>query len=299
MELRQLRHFIAVAEEKNFSLAARRVCLSQPALTRSIKNLESDLRTRLFERSSQGAVLTAAGARFLDHARMIVSDCERAADEIRSFREGVAGQVTMGIGALFGAWIGDEVVERTRIDLPGVDLTVIDGFFEELLGLLRGGRIDFALINFPHTEMADDVIMEPLLELQARTLAAASHPMARARRVTPAELAAANWVVGNQAHSIESLREFFSSREWPTPRALRTNSLALITSLVLHRGYVTLISDSVMHREIARGVVKALNVDVPAIRRNAGLLYLKRRAGSRASDRVMQIVRDVCRGRNP
>jgi DNA-binding transcriptional LysR family regulator len=298
MEMRQLRHFIAVAEEKNFSLAARRVCLSQPALTRSIKNLESDLRTQLFERSSQGAVLTAAGAKFLDHARMILSDCDRAADEIRSFREGIAGPVTIGMGALFGPWLGDEIVERTREDLPGVDVTVIDGFFEELLGMLRGGRIDFALINFPHTEVAEDVVMEPLLELQARTLAAASHPLARARRVTPADLAAANWVVGNQAHSVESLREFFSSHDLPSPRAVRTNSLALITSLVLHRGYVTLISDSVLHREIQRGLVKALNVDVPAIRRKAGLLYLKRRIGSRAADRVVQIVRDVCRGRD-
>lgn len=297
VELRQLRHFVAVAEEKNFSVAARRVCLSQPALTRSIKNLESTLRTQLFERSAQGAVLTSAGEKFLDHARMILSDCDRAADEIRSFREGIAGPVSMGMGALFGPWIGDEVVQRTGAALPGVDLTVVEGFFEDLLGMVRGGRIDFALINFPHTARADDVVMEPLLELQARTIAAASHPLARARKVATADLAQADWVVGNQAHSIDSLRQFFSAHELPPPRAVRTNSLALISSLVLHRGYLTMISDSVMHREMARGLVKALNIDVPVIRRQAGLLYLKGRSHSRAADRVMQIVREVSRNR--
>jgi DNA-binding transcriptional LysR family regulator len=297
VELRQLRHFIAVAEEKNFSVAARRVCLSQPALTRSIKNLESMLRAQLFERGAHGAVLTAAGEKFLDHARMILSDCERATDEIRGFREGIAGSVSMGMGALFGAWIGDEVVARTQTQLPGVDLTVIEGFFEELLGMLRGGRIDFALINFPHAALADDVVMEPLLELHARTFAAASHPLAKARRVAAPDMAKSDWVVGNQAHSLESLRQFFSSHDLPTPAAVRTNSLALISALVLYRGYLTMISDSVMHRELARGTVKALNIDVPVIRRPAGLLYLKKRTHSRAADRVMQIVRDVSGGR--
>ncbi len=297
VELRQLRHFVAVAEEKNFSVAARRVCLSQPALTRSIKNLESTLRARLFERGAHGAMLTAAGEKFLDHARMILSDCERAADEIRGFREGIAGSVSMGMGALFGAWIGDEVVELTRERLPGVELTVIEGFFEDLLGMVRGGRVDFALINFPHATLADDVVMEPLLELQASTFAAASHPLAGARRVSPAELLQAHWVVGNQAHSLESLRQFFSAHELPPPAAIRTNSLSLIRSLVLERGYVTMISDSVMRREMRRGLVKALQVDVPVIRRQAGLLYLKGRSHSRAADRVMQNVREASRNR--
>lgn len=297
VELRQLRHFIAVAEDKNFSVAARRVCLSQPALTRSIKNLESMLRSQLFERGAHGALLTAAGEKFLDHARMILNDCDRATDEIRSFREGIAGPVSMGMGALFGAWIGDEVVERTRADLPGVALTVIEGFFEELIGMLRGGRIDFALINFPQAALADDVVMEPLLELQAHTIAAASHPLAKARRVAAAELAKADWVVGNQAHSIEPLRQFFSVHDLPTPAAVRTNSLSLISSLVLYRGYVTMISSSVMHREMERGAVKALNIDVPVFRRQAGLLYLKKRANTRAADRVIQVVRSVSSGR--
>ena len=72
----------------------------------------------------------------------------------------------------------------------------------------------------------------------------------------------------------------------------------MIVSLVVHRGYVTMISDSVLHRELQRGIVKALKVDVPLMRRQAGLLYLKRRPGSRAADRVMQIVREVSSGRS-
>ncbi len=297
MELRQLRHFVAVAEDRNFSVAAKRVCLSQPALTRSIKNLETDLQTTLFERSPLGALLTASGERFFDYARMILNDCERAGNEIRSFREGIAGPVSIGIGALFATWIGDEVVERSNEQLPGVNLTVIEGFFEDLLGMLRAGRIDFALINFPHANSENDVLMEPLLRLQAQLIAGAGHPLARARRVTARELGKANWVVANQAHSIDVLRQFFAGYELPSPNVLRTNSLSLIKSLVLDRGYVTVISDSVMNREMSRGLVKAVKVSTPVVRRQAGLLYLKNRLNSRAATQVMQIVRDLARER--
>lgn len=297
MELRQLRHFVAVAEERNFSAAGKRVCLSQPALTRSIKNLEADLQTTLFERSPLGAVLTSSGERFLEYARMILNDCERAGNEIRSFRDGVAGPVSIGMGALFASWIGDEVVGRSNDQLPGVELTVTEGFFEDLLGMLRVGRIDFALINFPHASSEEDVVMEPLLRLQARLIAGARHPLARSRRVTARELGRANWVVANQAHSIDVLRQFFAGYELQAPNVLRTNSLPLIKSLVLDRGYVTLISDSVMHRELDRGLVKAIKVSTPVVRRPAGLLYLKDRLVSRAAVQVMQIVRDLARER--
>ncbi len=297
MELRQLRHFVAVAEERNFSVAARKVCLSQPALTRSIRNLESDLHTQLLERGPQGALLTSAGERFLEYSRMILSDCERAREEMHNFREGITGQVSMGVAALFASWIGDEVVEQTNARYPDIELTVTEGYFEDMLGMLRSGRIDFALSNFPRADTDADLVMEPLLELRARIIAGATHPLARARRVSPGDLAQARWVLPNQAHSSELLTQLFAGLELAAPRALRTNSLALITTLVAHGGYVTVISDSVMHREMRRGLVKALKVETPTFKRRAGLLYLRQRAQGAAVTRVMQIVRAASVGK--
>ncbi len=293
MELRQLRHFIAVAEAGNFSEAARRVFLSQPALTRSIKTLEDQLETRLLDRGPQGASLTALGELFLEHARMILNDCDRAQRELRMFREGGAGHVSMGIGALFAGWIADEAVQRATVQMPKVELSVTEGYFEDLLSLLRVGQIDFALTNFAHAGLDDDFIIEPILQLQARMIAASHHPLAGRSPIEPAELAAAPWVTINKAHSLDGLMKFFASFELPPPRALQTNSLALLKAVVANGSHLTLVSHAVMHRELQRGQVIVLDVPMPAVTREAGLIYLRDRPRPRSVERMMQIVREA------
>ncbi len=295
MELRQLRHFVAVAEEKNFSGASRRVHLSQPALTRSIKALEDQLETRLLDRGPQGASLTRPGELFLEYARMILNDCDRAQREIRMFREGVAGHVSMGIAALFAGWIADEAVQRASTQLPNVELTVTEGYFEDLVALLRTGQIDFALTNFAQPGIDDDFVVEPILDLQARMIAATHHPLAEISPVLPKDLAASRWVIVNKAHSLDLLTQFFGSFDLPPPHALKTNSLALLKALVANGSHLTLISHAVMHRELQRGQVCMLDVDMPAVTRQAGLIYLRTRPLGHAVERLMQIVREAGR----
>ncbi len=293
MELRQLRHFVAVAEAGNFSVAARQVFLSQPALTRSVKTLEDQLETRLLERGSQGAELTRSGELFLEYARMILNDCDRAQREIRMFREGVAGHVSMGIAALFAGWIADEAVLRAADQLPNVDLTVTEGYFEDLLGMLRTGKIDFALTNFAHPSVGEDFTVEPILRLQLRMIASSHHPLAERAEIRPEDLASVNWVTIDKAHSLDVLMRFFEGLNLPAPRAMRTNSLGLLKAVVANGSHVTLVSHAVLHRELQRGHVKIIDVGMPAVDREAGLIYLRERPRTSAVERLMQIVRDA------
>jgi DNA-binding transcriptional LysR family regulator len=295
MELRQLRHFVAVAEAGNFSEAARRVFLSQPALTRSIKTLEDHLETRLLERGPQGASLTRSGELFLEYARMILNDCDRAQREIRMFREGVAGHVSMGIAALFAGWIADEAVQRATAQLPNVELTVTEGYFEDLLGLLRIGKLDFALTNFAQPGIDAEFVVEPILDLHARMIAASHHPLAGKSPILPQDLAQADWVTINKAHSLDILMKFFGNFDLPPPRALRTNSLALLKAVVANGSHLTLVSHAVMHRELQRGQVRILDVAMPEVTREAGLIYLRQRPRNSAVERMMQIVREAGR----
>ena len=294
MELRQLRHFVAVAEERNFSLAARRVHLSQPALTRSIKALEDDLRTRLLERGPLGAVPTAAGERFLEHARMILHDCDRARAELGTLAAGVSGSVTFGIAALFSSWLADTLVERVGRELPGVQLEVAEGFYEDLAARLRAGRLDFALTNLPPVPLDPDLVAEPLLDLQARAVCGASHPLARRRGLRAADLAESRWVIVNRPHSLELFRQYFVEQGAPVPPVTATDSLGLLRSLVLNGTHLSLVVEPVVHRELRRGLVKALKVATPLLRRRAGLLYVRRSLQRAAVARVMALARDSC-----
>jgi DNA-binding transcriptional LysR family regulator len=294
MELRQLRHFVAVAEERNFSVAARRVHLSQPALTRSIKTLEDALGTRLLERGPQGAVPTPSGERFLEHARMILNDCERARAELRDYEAGVTGHVALGIAAMFASWIADAAIERVANELPAIALSVTEGFFEDLCAGLRAGRVDFALSNLPAVVIDSDLVAEPLLELDARVISGAEHPLARRRGLKAADLAEARWVIVSRPHSQELFNQYFLEQGCRVPPVIATNSLSLLKSLVAHGSHLSMVTEPVVHRELRRGLVKTLKIATPLVRRRAGLLYVKRPSRPTAIERVMAIVREEC-----
>ncbi len=93
MELRHLRYFVAVAEELHFGRAAQRLNLSQPPLSQQIQALESELGTRLLERTNRRVALTEAGRLFLEEARQILLASERAAERVRRAGRGETGQL--------------------------------------------------------------------------------------------------------------------------------------------------------------------------------------------------------------
>jgi DNA-binding transcriptional LysR family regulator len=294
MDTKQLRHFVAVAEEQNFSAAAKRVHLSQPGLTRSIKSLEQALNSQLFERGPLGTTPTTAGIRLLEHARMILSDCARATQDIAALRNGVSGEVRFGIAALFTAWVGDTAVERIGVDLPDVSLTVFEGFFEDLIADLMNGRIDFALTNLPPVPLDPSLVVEEMLDLKARVVCGAVHPLARRRNLQVADLVQSRWVNIDRPHSVEVFRQYFVEQGAPVPQVTSTDSLALLRSLVTHGTHLAIVVEPVVHRELRRGLVKALRVPTPPLRRRAALVYVKRPSRPSAIERVMDIVRSCC-----
>jgi LysR family transcriptional regulator, regulator of abg operon len=295
MELRQLRHFVAVVEQGNLSLAARRVFISQPALTRSIKNLEDLLGTQLLERQPRGVVPTAAGELFYQYARMILNDCQRATEGIKTLKAGISGNVSIGIGAIFAEGVISQVVSLVAEQLPDVNLTVTEGYFEELVQALQMGRLDFLLTNFPIAVHSEELVMEPLLELEIAVVAGPQHPLAKRRNLALEELLDARWVVINQPHSLEGYAQYFASNGVAAPRyALKTNSLPLIRSLVVTGGFLTFLPLMFIERDIRAGRVKPLHVGTPPLSRRAGLMYTGKRFQANAVGRVMQVVRGAC-----
>ncbi|HEX2711817.1 MAG TPA: LysR family transcriptional regulator, partial [Candidatus Acidoferrales bacterium] len=93
MELRHLRYFVTAAEELNFSRAAARLHVSQPPLSRQIRDLEKEIGAPLFDRTAKGVQLTPAGKSFLEQARQILAHSERAARLAKAVSQGKTGQL--------------------------------------------------------------------------------------------------------------------------------------------------------------------------------------------------------------
>jgi DNA-binding transcriptional LysR family regulator len=150
MELRTLRYFVAVAEERHFGRAAARLHMSQPPLSRAIKRLETDLGVVLLHRSATGVALTPAGATVLDEARTLL----RQADQMRVRVAAVAGTATITVGMLADS--ADPGAMRLAVayrrEHPGVEVCIRETDLTDPTCGLRAGLVDVALTRGPFDE---------------------------------------------------------------------------------------------------------------------------------------------------
>jgi LysR family transcriptional regulator, hca operon transcriptional activator len=142
MELRHLRYFIAIAEERSFTGAAERLWVAQPGLSTQIRRLEAELGVRLFERHPRGIDLTQAGELFLERARVAVAAADVALAAGRDLEAGVIGSLRLGLAAGARWPLASELLLRFGRERLGVELTVVEAYGGTLWRDLRAGRLD-------------------------------------------------------------------------------------------------------------------------------------------------------------
>jgi len=150
VELRHLRYFVTIAEERSFTRASERLWVAQPALSTQIKRLESELGVRLFERHSRGVSLTREGALFLKRARAALAAADAAAATGRDLADGVLGSVRVGAATEARWGRAAEVLHRFGRARPGVEVTVIESNAGTLWNDLREGRLDALIAPAGH-----------------------------------------------------------------------------------------------------------------------------------------------------
>ncbi|MCG7389859.1 LysR family transcriptional regulator [Pantoea sp. ACRSB] len=142
MDVKQLRYFIALSEERHYGRAADRLHITQPPLTRSIQALEKSLETRLFERNSKGVALTPAGYVLLEKARTIVSMTQDAAEQTRLAGKGFLGRLDVGIFSSGIFNVIPQLLGEFHQARPGVKISLHSMSKAEQLAALREKRID-------------------------------------------------------------------------------------------------------------------------------------------------------------
>jgi DNA-binding transcriptional LysR family regulator len=147
--LKQLRYFVAVAEERHFGRAADRLGIAQPGLSQQIKVLERVVGVPLFIRDKRSVEMTEAGARLLDDAMLIVELADRALQTARRAAEGKRGVLKVGTRALGGHPLADEVIREFGIRHPEVILELHPGFVADTIKALARRRIDIAIVVAP------------------------------------------------------------------------------------------------------------------------------------------------------
>jgi DNA-binding transcriptional LysR family regulator len=295
LEIRLLRQFVVVVDVGCVSKASEQLHITQPALTRNIKNLEESLGAVLLERKPRGVVATEAGQTLYRYAHLILNEAKRAARDVQAIASGRQGHVHVGLAALFSGSIAERLTVALADACPGVRLRITEGYFEDLVAELGQGKIDVILSNFPPGAVPADVRFEPLLTIRSHFVVGRNHPLACRTDVSAQDLCAAQWALVRRPHVADFLDGFFASQGFPAlTGSVETNSLTALKALVLSGRYVSLLAEAWVGEEMRRGDIVALPVPGAPVLRQAGLIARGGVEQRPVVERATDVLREVC-----
>ena len=193
MEMRRLRHFVVLAEELHFGRAARRLSLTQPPLSISIRGLEEELGVELLVRTRRSVTLTHAGTIFLAEARAILDRADKAVDLAKAAYRGEVGRLRVGFLAATAYTLLPLVLRDFAARLPAVGLNLRELVMPEQFEALRRSDIDIGMLRPPVVDasLASEVILEEPMVVAMPV----GHRLAKWRSIAPSKLAAEPFVM--------------------------------------------------------------------------------------------------------
>ncbi len=206
MNLKQLEYFVQVAELGSFSKAAVVLDIAQPALSRQVRSLETELHQQLFLRNGRGVTLTDAGKRLFDHSVAVLQLMAHAREDLGASRDEPIGRVTIGLPPSMGRQLTLPLIDRFKKELPAARLAIVEGLSTHIVEWVTTGRIDIGLVYNPEAQPGLEIT--PLLQEQ---LGLVSHA-AKGKRKRPAlpplpmkELSRYPLIVPERVHAMRRL----------------------------------------------------------------------------------------------
>ena len=194
MELRTLRYFVAVAEERHFHRAAERLHIAQPPLSQQIKRLEQELHAQLFVRTTRSVELTDAGRVLLDEARRVLAAADRASSAVKHAASGELGTVRIGFVASAALGLVPRILLAVQRQWPRLDLQLVEATTDEQLQALHDGQLDLGIAREVQ-ERIPDMVVRTLLKERLVVAMHESHALAERNEVCLADLRDERFIV--------------------------------------------------------------------------------------------------------
>ena len=192
MQFGQVRDFLAILEAGSIRSASRRLAVSQPALTKSLRQLELDLGVKLFQRTPTGIIPTRFGKTFSIRARTVLAELRRAEEELGKLAGDHRGSVALGVGTVVTVLIVPRAIKQFREQFPDAKVRIMEGLPHTLLPLVREETLDLVVGARPSGALDTVFRFRPLFRSPRAIVARKGHPQADAKSM--ADLAGADWL---------------------------------------------------------------------------------------------------------
>jgi len=239
----QIRSLIAIAESPSIEAAARRLDVAQPSLYRPARDLERELRRSLYHRTAQGVTTNTQGAELARRFQVAVREIEYGVEELHAAQGSVVSRIVVGNIPHSGERVLSGAVDALLASYPTAHVQVVDGHYDVLLNDLRAGRLDLLFGVLRRPAWAIDVTEELLFDNPYVVVARAGHPLSRAKRVTPRDLARYDWIMPEAgAPRRKAFGRMFAGLARLPRVSIEATSLSVYRSILAGSDRVTLMS---------------------------------------------------------
>ena len=294
MELHQLRYFVAVAETENFTRAAERSSVSQPSLSQQISKLEAEIGHKLFHRLGRKAVLTEAGATFLDRARRILFEVENASKEL-SDQAGFERRITVGAVQTVMPYLLTPLIARCRDEHPNLIVHAQENFRDKLVRAVVEGDLDLAVVPLPvkdHRLSVEPLLTEPLLLVVGK-----NHPFASRTEISIQDLAQETFIsLGDSSALAAQVRSFFGDHNFQPQIGMRCAQVATLKLFVAMGLGISLVPQLARLPD-DRDTLTYMRLTGTAPTRELVVIRHLQRYQSRGAEQFLSLLREHVRGR--
>lgn len=278
MEIRQLKHFLAIARHGSLGRAAEAEAISEPGLSKSLSKLEAELGVRLFDRGTKGISLTAYGESLMRRADAIIGEVETIRRDVDEVRGGSRGVVRVGVRPSFGTAYLPHALARIMKGRHDMRAILREGFMPTLISELMRGELDFIVVT-ELEEMDQSLIQEYLTESPVKIMARRDHPLLRHGRPSRDDLAALDWAMPLQTDPIRHhIYDILGRNGIPSVNVImETNSLLAMKNFVREVGCISFFPVHMYDEQQDRDLTF---IDIPELVWHRRLNIVRRRLSS-------------------
>ncbi len=260
MKFNAMRDFLAVAERGSLRAAARHLGTAQPAISRSIQELERELGVVLFERSASGVRLTPMGSVFLRRASTVRNELRLAQEELDQLRGETHGRLTVALAVVPHIALLPNALRPFRLRYPNVTMHIIDAVYPTIESDLKDSRIDCYVGPAPE-DVAPELSVEKLFDNTRLIVGRKGHPLGEARSLR--DLVDAEWITTSITHiAEEELGPLFEQHGLPAPKlVMQAHSTLTFLVALVYSDLLMMLPVQWTHSPLLRDLVQPINVD--------------------------------------
>tara|TARA_R110002110_G_scaffold91264_2_gene237527 strand:- start:147322 stop:148275 length:954 start_codon:yes stop_codon:yes gene_type:complete len=298
LKIKHLKLLVTVGEQNNIFKASQLLNMAQPAVTKTVRDMENALELTLFNRSSRGVTPTAYGEVLIRHAKLILAQVRHVSEELVSLHEGVSGHINVGTLLAASPALLPKSLATLRAERGNISVSVTEGTNDMLMPRLLIGEIDVVVGRLPEVQDEEGVYSEALYYEAVSLVARSGHPLLKREKLTLRDLANESWILPSEGTVLRrEIDNAFHKAKLPVPQnAVESVSLLTNRTLLLETDMIGIMPYQVVKTYEDVGLLKRLPIRIKADLGPVGYTVRAGRDLTPAVEYFLQALRDAAKG---